>query len=593
MPRPPRPATRIVDWFIPPNAGWTGIELRRARLFVTGYLFGPLFTLLLALALQRAEDPLSIAYWAFVGIAIGLFAFPFALRLTGAYDVVSVAGTLYSTAMIFFMTYNYGGWISPALPTTIIIPVAAFFFLPPRGRVICLGALVAGFVALTTLHFSGHAFPVRVPEEMLADLFMITVFAAGTYVALLTRSLVALFKDSEQRLHKEILEHEITERAFKRAKEESESASRAKSDFLANMSHELRTPLNAIIGFSEMMVSETLGPLGRPKYGSYARDIHSSGRHLLDLVGDILDLSKIEAGKDEPEETLIDVPRLLGAIVPLVKGRADEGNVKLGTDSPNALPRLRADSRKLKQILVNLLSNGIKFTEPGGSIRLSVSVRNDDGMTFQVVDTGVGMAAQDIPTALSQFGQVENRLGRDHEGTGIGLPLTRALVEQHGGTLLLTSEIGIGTTVTVDFPAGRTVRVPEDDAERSQRRNANPSEMRRIVFTHEEVLVALSRYAAEPRGRRDTSRFVTCRILRSPKLRVLAELESYAGGPVEEIEVEAHDVAEALLRYCAASGVPIPMRANKELEVVGENLALNLRIETATEPVVGRTAARQ
>ncbi len=585
--------TRIADWFIPPNAGWTGIELRRARLFVTGYVFGPLFALLLALALQRAEDPLSVAYWAFVGIALGLFAFPIALRLTGAYEAVSVAGTLYSTAMIFFMTYNYGGWISPALPTTVIVPVTAFFFLRPRGRTICLGALAAGFAALTGLHFSGHAFPVRVPVEMLANLFMISVFAAGAYVALLTSSLVALFNDVEQKLREEIRKHESTERDLERAKEDSESASRAKSDFLANMSHELRTPLNAIIGFSEMMASEVLGPLGSPKYSSYVRDIHSSGRHLHDLVGDILDLAKIESGKDEPQETLIDVPRLLGAVLPLVKGRADAGGVKLGTDSPDGLPRLRADSRKLKQILVNLLSNGIKFTEPGGSVRLIVSVRNDDGISFQVVDTGVGMAERDIPTALSQFGQVENKLGRDHEGTGIGLPLSRALVEQHGGTLVLASEVGAGTTVTAEFPAERTVRVPESETRRSLRQNANPSEMRRIVFTHDEVLVALSRYAAKPSGRQEDSRFVSCRILRSPKLRVLAELEPHAGGTVQEIEVGARDVAEALLRYCAASGVPIPLRADKELEVIGENLSLNLRIETAVEPVIGRVAARQ
>lgn len=591
MPRPPRPATRIVDWFIPPNAGWTGIELRRARLFITAYVFGPLFAFLLALALQRAEDPLSIAYWAFIGIAIGLYAFPIALRLTGAYDIVSVAATLYSTAMIFFMTYNYGGWISPALPATVVIPVAAFFFLRSRGRIVCLGALVAGFVALTGLHFSGHAFPVRVPEDALTDLFIISVFVAGTYVAMLTGTLVSLFNASEQKLREEIRKHKITGRELERAKEDSESASRAKSDFLANMSHELRTPLNAIIGFSEMMASEVLGPLGSPKYGSYVRDIHSSGRHLLDLVGDILDLSKIEAGKDAPEETLIDLPRLLGAVVPLVKGRAEEGKVRLGTDIPDNFPRLRADSRKLKQILVNLLSNGIKFTEPGGSVGLKVSVRDDGGISFHVVDTGVGMAEQDFPTALSQFGQVENKLNRDREGTGIGLPLTRALVEQHGGALRLKSEVGAGTTVTVDFPAERTVRFVENEAERSLRKNANPSEMRRIVFTHDEVLVALSRYAAEPRDRRETSRFVTCRILRSPRLRVLAELESYAGGPVQEIEVETHDVAEALLRYCAASGVPIPMKADKELEVIGENLSLNLRIETATEPVVGRIAA--
>ena len=591
MPRLPRLATRIVDWFIPPNAGWTGIELRRVRLFVTGYVFGPLFAFLLALVLQRAEDPLSAAYWTFIGIATGLYAFPIALRLTGAYSVVSLAATLYTTAMIFFMTYNYGGWVSPALPTTVVLPVAAFFFLAPRGRIICLGAVVVGFVVLAGLHLSGHVFPVRIPEDSLADLFVISVFATGAYVAMMTGTLVSLFNASERNLYEEIQKHEITERELKDAKEEAEFASRATSDFLANMSHELRTPLNAIIGFSEMMTSEALGPLGSPKYSSYVRDIHSSGRHLLDLVADILDLSKIDTGRDDPEETLIDVPRLLGALVPLVEGRANEGGVKFETDISAGLPRLRADARKLKQILVNLLSNGIKFTEPGGSVRLSAALGKDGGMTFLVADTGVGIAERDIPTAFSKFGQVENKLGRNHEGTGIGLPLTRALVEQHGGTLMLASEVGAGTTAAVEFPAERTVLMVEDEAKRYRRQDANPSEMRRIVFTQDEVLVALSRYAVHPPDRAESSRFVSCRILRRPRLRVLAELVPHEGGPGEEIEVDTNDVAAALLRYCAASGVPIPMKADKELEVVGENLAINLRIETATEPVVAAEAA--
>jgi len=233
----------------------------------------------------------------------------------------------------------------------------------------------------------------------------------------------------------------------------------------------------------------------------------------------------------------------------------------------------------------------IKFTEPGGSVRLSAALGKDGGMTFLVADTGVGIAERDLPTAFSKFGQIENKMGRNHEGTGIGLPLTRALVEQHGGTLMLASEVGAGTRATVEFPAERTVRIVEDEAKRYRRQDANPSEMRRIVFTQDEVLVALSRYAVQPPDRHESSRFVACRILRRPKLRVLAELALHEGGPLEEIEVDTNGVAAALLRYCAASGVPIPMKADKELEVVGENLALNLRIETATEPVVGSVAA--
>lgn len=256
---------------------------------------------------------------------------------------------------------------------------------------------------------------------------------------------------------------------YRIAVQKAETASRVKSEFLANMSHELRTPLNAILGFSEIMIAEMFGPLGGPKYSSYVRDIHASGQHLLDLVTDILDLSKIESGKDELQETMIDVPRLLQAIEPMVNARAETGRVELQTHVADGLPRLQADSRKLKQILVNLLSNAIKFTEPGGGVRLKAFCREDGGMTFQIEDTGVGIAAEDISTVFSPFGQVESSASeRSHEGTGIGLPLTLALVEQHGGTLRLESEEGVGTTVSVEFPSVRTIRWREE-AGRSSR----------------------------------------------------------------------------------------------------------------------------
>ncbi len=244
------------------------------------------------------------------------------------------------------------------------------------------------------------------------------------------------------------------------ARDEAEAANRTKSEFLAAMSHELRTPLNAIIGFSEMIKIETLGPVGNPQYRGYASDIYSAGKHLLALINDILDLSKVESGSDELHEDSIAVPEFVQSVIGLVRQRAENGSVKLDTDICDDLPLLLADERKLKQILVNLLSNAVKFTDSGGQVTLKAWCRSDSGFVFQIVDTGIGMTPEDIPKALSQFGQIGRDLNRKYEGTGLGLPLSKNLVELHGGYLDLQSDLGTGTTVTVRFPASRIVASP-------------------------------------------------------------------------------------------------------------------------------------
>ena len=244
------------------------------------------------------------------------------------------------------------------------------------------------------------------------------------------------------------------------ARDQTEAESRAKSEFLASMSHELRTPLNAIIGFSEILNTEALGPIGSVKYRDYAGDIHESGQHLLDLINDILDLSKIESGQEELHEENIDIPKVTRSVIRLVGQRAEKNGVHLELELSDPSSGLRGDERRLKQILVNLLSNAVKFTEAGGKVILKIWCHVDSGYVFQVIDTGIGIAREDIPKALSQFGQVDSSLGRQHDGTGLGLPLTKSLVELHGGSLDLQSEVGVGTTVTVRFPAERIVKSP-------------------------------------------------------------------------------------------------------------------------------------
>ncbi len=250
------------------------------------------------------------------------------------------------------------------------------------------------------------------------------------------------------------------ENTIRRAKEEAEASNRAKSEFLAAMSHELRTPLNAIIGFSEVIKDEMFGPIGSTTYREYADDINGSGQHLLELINDILDLSKIEAGMEVLREEDIEVGDVAQSALRLVRQRADNSGHELKFEASEDLPLLCADKRKLKQILVNLLTNAIKFTEAGGEVTLAISARSDSGYIFQIIDTGIGMAPEDIPKALSQFGQLDGDLNRKYQGTGLGLPLTKALVDLHDGRLSLQSEVGVGTTATVCFPATR-IRRPQ------------------------------------------------------------------------------------------------------------------------------------
>ena len=242
-----------------------------------------------------------------------------------------------------------------------------------------------------------------------------------------------------------------------KSRDQARAADRAKSEFLAAMSHELRTPLNAIIGFSEIITSEIFGPIGSLKYREYMSNIQEFGEHLLGVINDILDLSKIESGNDELRESVIEIPEIVRSVVTLVGHRFQQGGIKLELDLADHLSALRADERKLKQILVNLLSNAAKFTDAGGQVTLGAWCRMDGGCVFRIADTGIGMALEDIPKALSRFGQVDADLSRRYEGTGLGLPLAKALVEQHGGVLDLESEVGVGTTVTVRFPAERIV----------------------------------------------------------------------------------------------------------------------------------------
>lgn len=233
-------------------------------------------------------------------------------------------------------------------------------------------------------------------------------------------------------------------------------ANRAKSEFLASMSHELRTPLNAILGFSEIIKEETFGPVGLHKYVDYAADVHTSGRHLLDLINDILDLSKIDAGKVELHEEELSLTHLMDDSLSLVRESALRGGVALVEEQPAAtLPPVWADRRLLKQILLNLLSNAIKFTPTGGAVTTGIFA-DASGIGFSVRDTGIGMNDEDMQKAMSPYGQIDSRLSRKHQGTGLGLPISLSLAKLHGGDLSVQSAPDKGTTIMLRLPLSRS-----------------------------------------------------------------------------------------------------------------------------------------
>jgi PAS domain S-box-containing protein len=255
----------------------------------------------------------------------------------------------------------------------------------------------------------------------------------------------------------DVTERRRVELAVRKARE-AELANHAKTAFLANISHELRTPLNAILGFSEIMTNRMFGPLGHDRYREYVAHIYAGGRHLLDIVNDLLDVSKLEAGELELEEEEVDVACAIQDSVHLVEEQARRAGVEIRTNIAGPLPSLHVDRRKLKQILINLLSNGVKFSASGGGVVVKAGLDRSGVFDIVVRDSGIGIRPEDLPKVLAPFGQVRDAMAARLEGTGLGLPLAKALCELLGGTFDIESKAGVGTKVSIRFPEERVVR---------------------------------------------------------------------------------------------------------------------------------------
>lgn len=323
-----------------------------------------------------------------------------------------------------------------------------------RGRIVGAVLLTAGIFGTYFVAMAGRTLvpdpSIFIPEDTL----VIVWFAiALTAVVLLIVGLGIVGALVDQHLQ----EIEAAKGELEAALVLADAANKSKTKFLSTMSHELRSPLNVIIGSSESLKKDIVDPRGE-QYRNFVDRILDSGVHLMRLVNSILDISEFDAGQLRLNDEFLDVGQCVEAAVQLIEPEAQKAGVRLSVGVEPALPKLCGDAKRINQILVNLISNGIRFSPSGGEVRVSAFRRGDDGLSLSVADKGIGMAANDIPTALERFGQLDSDPNRQHEGAGLGLPLAQHLMELHGGSLRIASEPGVGTTVTVTFPARRIVR---------------------------------------------------------------------------------------------------------------------------------------
>ncbi|MCW8915496.1 MAG: PAS domain-containing sensor histidine kinase [Magnetovibrio sp.] len=300
---------------------------------------------------------------------------------------------------------------------------------------------------------NGEDFPVEV-------LLTAVPYEGRTLIHVVWRDITRRMANEEElRRHRDHLQQLVDEKTseLRGARDKAEAMAETKTQFFRNMSHELRTPLNAIIGFSSTIQERVFGALGNDKYASYIDDIAASGQHLLALINDILDFSAVEADKLELFEEKISVDELIKSCQRMAKPLASKRKIQLNTTVSCELPRIRADELRMKQIMINLLTNAIKFTDSGGQVNLTVTCTPTKGHVFSISDTGVGMTEAEIAKSMEQFGQVDRATNKEMQGTGLGLPLTQGLVQMHGGSMEITSEKGVGTTVKVRLPAERIV----------------------------------------------------------------------------------------------------------------------------------------
>jgi signal transduction histidine kinase/ActR/RegA family two-component response regulator len=440
----------LLDAFIPP-AVKRDIGLRqRARMFLISHLFGPFLGNTITVYLYILDKSPGAAFWVLAASITAFWIFPFALRLGAPFTLLGVVSVQNLIFAILWGCYNYGGVSSPFLPWLLTVPLLAFFYLGAsrNTRSLVLGLIGVNLVAFYAVYLFAHSFPQHIPLAQLSGIGIISTLCAAIYVSMMALYYASVVASQSELEHEVIRDLQIS-RQFSEAKAEAERANQAKSEFLAKMSHELRTPLNAVIGYSEMLLEET-DAADRHEQSADLRKIRDAGQHLLALVSDVLDLSKLEAGKMELYPESLGLGTLIDDIVAACQQAVAARGNQLIVDCPDNLGIIEADGAKLRQAVLYLMSNAAKFTSNG---RVTLSVTRPPGkLTIAVRDTGVGISPKNMTGLFQNFGESEGATASKYGGTGLGLALGQKLCRLMGGEITVESQLGRGSCFTISIP---------------------------------------------------------------------------------------------------------------------------------------------
>jgi signal transduction histidine kinase len=447
-------AMAFVDSFIPAGVEYRADQIRDFRVFLISHVFGPFLGSSVPIALYLLDPTpdytvavLALSIWAF-------WIFPPLLKAFGHYEVLVLVSVQNLNFCILWSCFFYGGVASPTLPWVLVIPLLGFFYLgsSARMRLIVLGQFALNVVAFSLLYTimppAGH----DLPEAAVQFLGLTSTAAASIYVAMMA-VYYARVLSGQAELESEMAAHKATASQMRNATRQAERASAAKAEFVARMSHELRTPLNAIIGYSDLLIEEATDE-GDGESIEVLQRIRRSGTQLLTIVNNVLDLSKIDAGKMEIHRENGDVDRLIDDVIAASRPEAERRNIALGRTPGVTIGAQFVDVQKLRQVVDHLVKNAVKFTERGSVSILGELI--DKGqqpiLSIKVIDTGIGIPAKDLPVLFERFNVIQDVTTSKYGGTGLGLALAHRLVALMGGTLTVESKAGIGSSFAIVIP---------------------------------------------------------------------------------------------------------------------------------------------
>jgi signal transduction histidine kinase len=447
---------KFLDWFIPEEARQDRSDLGLARNFVFTHLFGPLLAQPMSLFLYLTDPERGFACWTIIICIWSFLVLPLALKVVKSLQLVALISVEILAFASLFGAYHYGGVSSPFLPWLIVSLLLGFFYLSDRP-VLVIGLFTFNFLGFFAA-YALYGFPERVPLSALSIIGWVSIFAATVYMSWMAIYYASMISMRSE-LEREAERHRTTAVRLQRTKELADKASRAKSIFLAKMSHELRTPLNAVIGYSEILLED--GEIQGKSEEKIAdlRRINAAGKHLLSLVTDVLDLSKIESNTMELTISSFDINRFVDEVIATFRPLVDNNRNRLVVNCAERVGTVSTDPTKLRQAVLNLLSNAAKFTKDGV---ITLTVRRDrksggDWIDIQVQDTGIGIAQSDLSKLFQDFGQATAATSKKYGGTGLGLALSQKLCGMMGGSISVQSEPGRGSSFTIRVPAALSV----------------------------------------------------------------------------------------------------------------------------------------